>query len=125
MAKILSRLFYFLPITFPAVTIISQYFGDPLYMLKWSPFFCPINKLTGWLCPTCGLGRSLILSVQLQFSKAFEYHFLGPIIVMFLICFWILLLFNKQYIFKKIRLNTGLFTIIIFLYCIYGINKNL
>lgn len=42
------------------------------------PLRCPINWLTGFMCPTCGLGRSFLLSLNGDFSKAFELHFLGP-----------------------------------------------
>jgi hypothetical protein len=57
------------------------------------PLRCPINWLTGFMCPTCGLGRSFLLSLNGDFSKAFELHFLGPALAVLI---WVCSYFIKE-----------------------------
>lgn len=35
---------------------------------------CVFNKLTGWLCPACGVSRMIISAVKLDFVAAFHYN---------------------------------------------------
>ncbi len=35
---------------------------------------CPIKWFTGISCPGCGMSRSVMCLLQLDFAKAFEYH---------------------------------------------------
>ncbi len=56
------------------------------------PFKCPLNFFTGLLCPTCGLGRSLILSLTGRWGQAFELHFLGPPLALLACALWLVVL---------------------------------
>lgn len=56
-----------------------------LYVLL--DFGCPFRKLLGIFCPGCGMSRAYLSLLQLDIAKAFYYHplFLMPII-------WLILL---------------------------------
>jgi hypothetical protein len=45
------------------------------------PLKCPLKLFLGITCPTCGLGRSVILFLAGQIRPSFDAHFLGPIVV--------------------------------------------
>jgi hypothetical protein len=44
-------------------------------------FKCPLKFVTGWSCPTCGLGRSLIAALLLDFKQSIEYHPFGLVLI--------------------------------------------
>ena len=56
---------------------------------------CPLHYLTGFLCPTCGLGRSLVLSWTGNLHHAMDFHFLGPTLAL-ASAYWVLLLLKKD-----------------------------
>lgn len=43
-----------------------------------SPLGCPLLEVTGMACPTCGMGRSLVASANLNVAEAVEHHPFGP-----------------------------------------------
>ena len=60
---------------------------------------CLIRRLTGVICPSCGMSRAWLSALQLDFSQAVYYHpmfWCVPIIVLFAIYDWNL--FNKRWI---------------------------
>lgn len=44
------------------------------------PQICSLRRLTGYPCPGCGMTRSFISMAHVQFSAAFSYHPLGPLL---------------------------------------------
>ena len=45
---------------------------------------CPIFRITGILCPTCGVSRGWLALLQGDVGRAFQYHALFPLIPLFL-----------------------------------------
>ena len=43
------------------------------------PELCTLRKVFGFNCPGCGLTRSFVFMGHLQWWKAFEMHWLGPL----------------------------------------------
>ena len=41
---------------------------------------CLFHKISGYPCPSCGLTRSFINTAHLSLTKAFRFHFLGPLL---------------------------------------------
>lgn len=44
-----------------------------------SPLGCPLLALSGQPCPTCGMGRSLVASANLDLATAWTHHPFGPV----------------------------------------------
>ncbi len=44
---------------------------------------CPQNYILGIPCPLCGISRSLLSVLNLDFKSAFYYHALWPIVLLF------------------------------------------
>jgi hypothetical protein len=44
------------------------------------PVLCPLRLLTGIPCPSCGLTRSFCAAAHGDFSAAFGFHVIGPIL---------------------------------------------
>lgn len=44
-----------------------------------SPLGCPLLALTGLPCPTCGMGRSLVATANLDLATAVTHHPFGPV----------------------------------------------
>lgn len=61
-----------------ATPLIGAVFYNHGYHL---PITCPIQQLAGVLCPTCGMTRSLMATVQGNLGLAFSYHLFGPLLV--------------------------------------------
>ena len=51
---------------------------------------CLFHRLTGWLCPLCGMTRSLISFFSYNVALAFRYHPLGPVVGSGLVGLWVL-----------------------------------
>ena len=45
------------------------------------PVLCPLRRITGLPCPTCGLGRSLLSAWSGELSHSLAHHPLGPILL--------------------------------------------
>jgi len=55
----------------------AHLFSAHMEWLKFIPLKCPLNFVFGISCPTCGLGRSLVMAFSFSFDKSFHYHLLG------------------------------------------------
>lgn len=57
-----------------------------------SGIHCPIKYLTGLSCPGCGMTRAVFSVLRLDFSSAFYFHALWPLVAVIGVC----LVFNYQ-----------------------------
>ena len=65
---------------------------------------CYFHDKTGLSCPTCGLTRSFYSFSHLQFVEAFQFHIMGPIILIVVLFFelkWMFEIVAK----KEIQIN--------------------
>ena len=76
---------------------------------------CPLFTLTGIPCPTCGLGRSLAVIIDLQFDKYFYYNPSGPVlfIIFFILIIFVLILSFFNYRIKLYPKFYGLWYVFI------------
>lgn len=58
-----------------------------IYSLTNIGLICPLNFVTGWLCPCCGISRMLISLLKFDFEAAFYYN--GALLI--LMPFWTVL----------------------------------
>ncbi|MDW7690602.1 DUF2752 domain-containing protein [Flammeovirgaceae bacterium SG7u.111] len=59
------------------IDIVETDFFRSIPVLGWS---CGFKNLTGIPCPLCGMTRSCLSTLSLNFGDAFAYHPLGPFI---------------------------------------------
>jgi len=78
---------------------------------------CPIRWLTGVPCPGCGITRSCIAFLRLDFKMAFEYHALTLIIVPS----FVYILLGKRPLFKSKKREMTFFAILIAIFLFYYI----
>ncbi len=78
---------------------------------------CIFKWLTGIPCPGCGLTRSCVAFLELDFAKAFEYHALTLIIIPFL--FYIII--GKKPLFKSIKIEMISYILITTIFIAYYI----
>jgi hypothetical protein len=45
------------------------------------PVLCPLRRMTGLWCPTCGMTRAVGWSVHLDFEQAVRFHPLAPVLL--------------------------------------------
>lgn len=53
-------------------------------MLRWAsylPMRCPLKLISGLDCPLCGLGRSLISVISGNWKGTWDFHPLGPLLI--------------------------------------------
>jgi hypothetical protein len=77
------RLMLWLAVWVAAISL-SRWISETLTIEVFQVYFplkCPIKWILGITCPTCGLGRSIILFLAGQIRLSFDAHFLGPIVV--------------------------------------------
>ena len=74
---------------------------------------CPIRMIFGIECPGCGLKRAFRAAVSLDFTSAFHYHPLFPLIGG--LCLYVVLtvFFPKLRVFKKAELVIGIVTLLL------------
>ncbi len=89
--------------------------------------FCPIKKITGLYCPGCGMTRMLLSILRGNFYQAFRYNPLIFILLPFLIIYY---LYNlccsvKQKKSKLTRLEPGIWYVLITIFLIYGVLRNI
>ena len=70
---------------------------------------CPIKWLTGIPCPGCGITRSCIAFLNLDFKAAFEYHALTLIVIPA----FVYILFGKRPLFKSVRREKIFFAVLL------------
>jgi hypothetical protein len=72
----LRRISFFLPLLWGFGAWIGSHFSAEsiLRLMSRLPLRCPLHAWTGYLCPTCGLGRSLVLAFSGYYRKSLHYH---------------------------------------------------
>lgn len=92
--------------------------------------FCLIKTLFGIECPVCGVTRSVLNTMHFNFSRAFLYHPLGPLITFLIILnfiyFLLTVLFKKMIKIKwdkEVKLFSKVDTILITLLIVSWILK--
>ena len=75
-----------------------------VFLLDYFSFGCPIRAITHFPCPTCGVTRSLLALLRLDFAQSFSCH---PMTIP--LCLVILLAIHR----KKIRMNSILYHILV------------
>ncbi len=68
-------------------------------------FPCPLKFFFGIDCPACGLTRSTLAALCLDFNISLSYHFLGIPLAIFSVFFWLILVLNKENVFLDILQN--------------------
>jgi len=69
----------------PAAIVFTLFFLNPESDMM--PV-CLFHSITGYSCFTCGLTRSLSAAVHGHFFESFQYHVMGPVILVILILFF-------------------------------------
>ncbi len=76
-------------------------FSTPAY--KTIITICPVKNLTGYSCPGCGLGRSIVFAAHGDFSHAFYYHPLWIVVLPLMTAFG---MYHFTALITNKRLNT-------------------
>ena len=101
------RTFYLLALPIALLpTHLSQYMlGSPEATATWLWLKCPTLALFDILCPTCGLGRSLIAAVYGNWNQSMQYHPLGLILLLSAGFIWVLFLlpFRDEFLIKQFQ----------------------
>ena len=113
-----------------AYIVIIVFFISYFFINKYTGFGipCPFNKITGLLCPGCGVTRCLFSILQLHFREAFNYNPLVFIYLPFIIAYILykdyLYVYNKK---DKILVKIpSIFTYILLIITIaFGIIRNI
>lgn len=89
------------------------------------PGMCTFRSLTGIPCPGCGLFRSMVTAVHGKVAKSWEYHRLGFLTILYILCQFFFRLMALLFSDLKIRfsrldsyLNKGM----ILLAVLFGVN---
>lgn len=105
------------------IILIGYYFLNKYYGVK---ILCPFNKLTGLLCPGCGITRCLFSIINLDFKKAFYYN---QLVFVFLPFFIFIYLYNTyDYVFerkKPIKVPDKVGILLVVLTIAFGIIRNI
>ncbi len=115
------------PLSLLAVRIAGYLGMDPLKLAQLSPLGCPIKRIFGINCPTCGLTRSVLYAWRGDYSHSWYYHFGGVGLLLLGIAFYFVLLSNREHLvsecIKQCRRNpVGKVFLVttIFLYSFWG-----
>lgn len=110
--------------------IIKEYI-PPLFaifvlyaLLSYFGIGCPIKYITGISCPGCGMTRALISLLKLDINKAFYFHPLFPLVIIFLIVYCFKSKVNYKYYKCFIFIIVILF-LIIYTYRLLDINDTI
>ncbi len=84
---------------------LPLFFISGVILLLWVVWAlpCPIRRLTGVICPACGMSRAWLACARLDFAAAFRCHpmfWSVPVLVFYLLC--------DCRPFSRKRLNTAL-----------------
>lgn len=106
--------------------LFSTIDASPEQLAHWFPWVCPFFYITGFLCPGCGLTRSLIALLQGNIIASISYHPLGPLIHLTWMFFALDFLFLQAKNLKNVSnwikakpLYSGLCLILLLLWTIY------
>jgi hypothetical protein len=115
------------PLSLGIVRSLSSFAGSPTELSRFSPLICPFQFFTGMDCPTCGLTRSTLCAWNGDFSQAFEYHFLGPILFVIATLTWFLFIVGRQALLlhllnriKTLKASPSLLKITLLAYIVWG-----
>jgi len=85
--------------------LLFSHFSDPF---ETNIFSCEFKEHTGKECLSCGMTRSLHATSHLDFTKAMDYHFAGPLLYIFILVYTLKmtveLSLNTTWKIKKCRL---------------------
>ncbi len=95
--------------------IIYTYFKDPTS----GPILpCLFNKITGFLCPGCGMTRAVNSILHFNFKEAWRYNILVYIIPISLLIYFYIRNYSKK--------NSNIFLLLVLIFVIiFGIIRNL
>lgn len=114
---VFKPLFYILGFGFAYLFIFIKFgFGIP----------CPFYKLTGYMCPGCGMTRAIASMWRLDFKAALEYNALS-LSVFPLMCLYMLIRWLKETIKKQDGFSWWEYTFLILVFIVlvkYGIERN-
>ena len=79
-----QRLGRIVTLIFLCALLLVLYIADPNDL---SPVSCRFHQLTGHSCPTCGMTRSLHAATHFDFTGAFGFHIIGPLLFFVLVVF--------------------------------------
>lgn len=105
------------------IVILIIYIGSFIFTGHGLP--CLIKKVTHLYCPGCGISRMFISIFSLDFYQAFRYN---PLIFTLLILYLLFLLTNlilKILKYPLVRLNKGVYILLIIVTIAFGIMRNM
>lgn len=112
-----------------SIIILIVLYGTISYRLQIG-IPCVFYQLTGWLCPGCGLGRSVRCMIAGEWRQAFEYNVLlmpciipGSLLLLYTAWQYIKDTPYQQYLIIRILERSGL--IIAGILILYGILRNI
>jgi hypothetical protein len=78
----------------PLVAVAGAALLAPTLLRPWSdgPVVCPLRRVTGVWCPTCGMTRALGWLAHGDFHESLRYHPLAPVLVIEIVlvgAFWL------------------------------------
>lgn len=118
-----------LPSTFAVGGVMIHSFGTVSAISKLIPLKCPLNYFFEILCPTCGLGRSLIAAWTFNFNQSWSLHPLGLLILLGACLLWLGLLLNKETFvlnyWSKYKINPSFMSLGVLVYAIWGFGRNI
>ncbi len=80
------------PLGLGAAALANEHSHSAEGAASWSPLVCPLNYITGFLCPSCGMTRAFLAILKGDLGGAIEYNPLSPIIFGLIFITWALLL---------------------------------
>lgn len=89
------------------------------------PGLCTFRSMTGIPCPGCGLLRSMVAAVHGDFAKSWEYHRMGLLTILYVLCqflFRATVLLSRGLKIRFARLEAYLNRGVILLAVLFGIN---
>lgn len=105
--------------------ILSEYYVLLSYFKLGIP--CIFHKITGLLCPGCGISRMIVAMIHLDFQLAYLYNpvifVFSPLIIYFCIRLYIAWIKNQSCILNRIEIF--LLYVLIITLLIFGIVRNL
>lgn len=98
--------------------ILFVVLGAVFAALSLTGYGCIIKRITGVSCPGCGMSRAWLALLRLDFKKAFYYHplFIVPVI-------WLIMFIFKNHINEK-NYNRILYVTILLFFVVYLVRMN-